>query len=294
MENVISCKNLTHYYGKRLIYKDLSFNVPKGRILGLLGKNGTGKTTTINILNGYLKPKSGECLIFGRDVQNMEPSLRRNIGLLIEGHIQYSFMNIRQIEKFYASFYPKWKKEAFYELVGKLKITPTQRISRMSCGQRSQIALGLILAQDPELLILDDFSLGLDPGYRRLFVDYLREYARAEQKTVFLTSHIIQDMERLIDDCIIMDYGRIMIQQPAKELLRSVKRYEFTVPDRYEPNGYSGFYYPSKIRNHVETFSFFSEKEAEEKLKSLGVPFSGLKAESVNLEDAFIGLTGKY
>ena len=294
MENVISCKNLTHYYGKRLIYKDLSFNVPKGRILGLLGKNGTGKTTTINILNGYLKPKSGECLIFGRDVQNMEPSLRRNIGLLIEGHIQYSFMNIRQIEKFYASFYPKWKKEAFYELVGKLKITPTQRISRMSCGQRSQIALGLILAQDPELLILDDFSLGLDPGYRRLFVNYLREYARAEQKTVFLTSHIIQDMERLIDDCIIMDYGHIMIQQPVKELLGSVKRYEFTVPDRYEPNGYSGFYYPSKIRNHVETFSFFSEKEAEEKLKSLGVPFSGLKAESVNLEDAFIGLTGKY
>ena len=294
MENVISCKNLTHYYGKRLIYKDLSFNVPKGRILGLLGKNGTGKTTTINILNGYLKPKSGECLIFGRDVQNMEPSLRRNIGLLIEGHIQYSFMNIRQIEKFYASFYPKWKKEAFYELVGKLKITPTQRISCMSCGRRSQIALGLILAQDPELLILDDFSLGLDPGYRRLFVDYLREYARAEQKTVFLTSHIIQDMERLIDDCIIMDYGRIMIQQPVKELLGSVKRYEFTVPDRYEPNGYSGFYYPSKIRNHVETFSFFSEKEAEEKLKSLGVPFSGLKAESVNLEDAFIGLTGKY
>ena len=294
MENVLSCKNLTHYYGKRLIYKDLSFNVPKGRILGLLGKNGTGKTTTINSLNGYLKPKSGECLIFGRDVQNMEPSLRRNIGLLIEGHIQYSFMNIRQIEKFYASFYPKWKKEAFYELVGKLKITPTQRISRMSCGQRSQIALGLILAQDPELLILDDFSLGLDPGYRRLFVDYLREYARAEQKTVFLTSHIIQDMERLIDDCIIMDYGHIMIQQPVKELLGSVKRYEFTVPDRYEPNGYSGFYYPSKIRNHVETFSFFSEKEAEEKLKSLGVPFSGLKAESVNLEDAFIGLTGKY
>lgn len=294
MENVISCKNLTHYYGKRLIYKDLSFNVPKGRILGLLGKNGTGKTTTINILNGYLKPKSGVCLIFGRDVQNMEPSLRRNIGLLIEGHIQYSFMNIRQIEKFYASFYPKWKKEAFYELVGKLKITPTQRISRMSCGQRSQIALGLILAQDPELLILDDFSLGLDPGYRRLFVDYLREYARAEQKTVFLTSHIIQDMERLIDDCIIMDYGRIMIQQPVKELLSSVKRYEFTVPDRYEPNEYSGFYYPSKIRNHVGTFSFFSEKEAEEKLKSLGVPFSGLKAESVNLEDAFIGLTGKY
>ena len=295
MENVISCKNLTHYYGKRLIYKDLSFNVPKGRILGLLGKNGTGKTTTINILNGYLKPKSGECLIFGRDVQNMEPSLRRNIGLLIEGHIQYSFMNIGQIERFYASFYPKWRREAFYELVSKLKIAPGQRISRMSCGQRSQIALGLILAQDPELLILDDFSLGLDPGYRRLFVDYLREYARAEQKTVFLTSHIIQDMERLIDDCIIMDYGCILMQKPVKELLDSVKRYEFTVPESYELPECPGFYHPSKIRNRIETFSFLPIRDVEERLKSLNAPYAGLKAEPVhNLEDAFIGLTGKY
>ena len=114
-------------------------------------------------------------------------------------------MNITQIEKFYASFYPgQWKKEAYYDLMNKLKVAPGQRISRMSNGQRSQVALGLILAQNPELLILDDFSLGLDPGYRRLFVDYLRDYARSENKTVFLTSHIIQDMERLIDDCIII------------------------------------------------------------------------------------------
>lgn len=103
--------------------------------------------------------------------------------------------------------------------MNKLKVATGQRISRMSCGQRSQVALGLILAQNPELLVLDDFSLGLDPGYRRLFVDYLRDYARSEGKTVFLTSHIIQDMERLVDDCIIMDYGKILIQKPITELL---------------------------------------------------------------------------
>ena len=199
MSAIIECRNLTHYYGRRLIYRDLSFDVPQGRILGLLGKNGTGKTTTINILSGYLKPRSGECRIFGQEVQNLDPVLRRNIGLLIEGHVQYQFMTIEQIEKFYSVFYPAWRRDAYYELMRKLKVAPGQRISRMSCGQRSQVALGLILAQNPELLVLDDFSLGLDPGYRRLFVDYLREYARAESKTVFLTSHIIQDMERLVD-----------------------------------------------------------------------------------------------
>ncbi|MBQ4062949.1 MAG: ABC transporter ATP-binding protein, partial [Bacteroidaceae bacterium] len=192
MENIIECKQLTHYYGKRLIYENLSFNVPKGRILGLLGKNGTGKTTTINILSGYLKPRAGECRIFGQNIQEMDPVLRRNIGLLIEGHVQYQFMTISEIEKFYAAFYPgQWRKDAYYELMNKLKVAPGQRISRMSCGQRSQVALGLIFAQNPELLVLDDFSLGLDPGYRRLFVDYLKDYARSENKTVFLTSHII-------------------------------------------------------------------------------------------------------
>jgi ABC-2 type transport system ATP-binding protein len=111
--------------------------------------------------------------------------VKEKIGFLIEGHIKYAFMNIHQIEKFYSGFYPNWKRDAYFELMSKLKVTPKQKISTMSCGQRSQVALGLILAQDPDLLVLDDFTLGLDPGYRRLFVDYLREYAKAENKTIF-------------------------------------------------------------------------------------------------------------
>lgn len=295
MDNIIECINLTHYYGKRMIYQDLNFTVPKGRILGLLGKNGTGKTTTINILSGYLKPRSGRCLIFGHDIQTMDPVLRQNIGLLIEGHVQYQFMTITEIEKFYASFYPRWKKDAYYELMNKLKVAPKQRISRMSCGQRSQVALGLILAQDPELLVLDDFSLGLDPGYRRLFADYLREYALAENKTVFLTSHIIQDMERLIDDCIIMDYGSILIQQPISELLNTLRRYTAIVPVGYEfPSNSEGLYHPTIIRNSFETFSFLPVEQVEAMFKELQVPYTDLRNEKVNLEDAFIGLTGKY
>lgn len=148
------------------------------------------------------------------------------------------------------------EKEAYYDLMNKLKVAPGQRISRMSNGQRSQVALGLILAQNPELLILDDFSLGLDPGYRRLFVDYLRDYARSENKTVFLTSHIIQDMERLIDDCIIMDYGSILIQQPIETLMKELRRYTCTVSEGYQPQLPATCYHPAVIRQTLETYSF--------------------------------------
>lgn len=292
MENVIECRNITHYYGKRLIYEDLSFAVPRGRILGLLGKNGTGKTTTINILSGFLQPRSGECLILGEKIGQMNPLTRRKISLLIEGHVQYQFMTIEQIERFYSRFYPNWKREAYYELMSRLKVAPHQRINRMSCGQRSQVALGLILAQDAEVLVLDDFSLGLDPGYRRLFVDYMREYAKAENKTVFLTSHIIQDMERLIDDCIIMDYGKILVQMPVEELLGKFRRYTTQVEADFKLQDTEVIYNPSVIRSSMELFSMLPEEEVKARLAAQGV--GNLSVERVGLEDAFIGLTGKY
>ena len=294
IENIIECHNLTHYYGKRLIYENINFNVPKGRIMGLLGKNGTGKTTTINILSGYLQQHSGECRMFGEEVRTMNPHIRQRIAILIEGHIQYQFMTITQIEKFYAQFYPNWQREAYYELMSKLRVSPNQKISKMSCGQRSQVALGLIMAQNPDLLILDDFSLGLDSGYRRLFVEYLREYAKAEEKTVFLTSHIIQDMERLIDDCIIMDYGGIIVQMPVSELLQKGHTYTFSVPQGYEMPSCVDFHYPLAIRGKMETFSFMEEPAARARLQELGVPFANLQCLTVDLEDAFVGLSGKY
>ena len=296
MENVIECRNLTHYYGNRMIYENLSFTVPRGRILGLLGKNGTGKTTTINILSGYLQPRSGECLIFGENIQQKNPVTRQRIGLLIEGHVQYAFMNVEEIEHYYSAFYPNWNRDAYYGLVRKLKIAPRQRIARMSCGQRSQVALGLILAQNAELLVLDDFSMGLDPGYRRLFIDYLREYAKAESKTIFLTSHIIQDMERLIDDCIIMDYGSILIQQPVQQLLKTFRRYTFriegTIPEILPED--ATLYHSAVIRDCGETYSFEDAEYISCWLRRNGIAYKELKAESLNLEDAFIGLTGKY
>lgn len=292
-EKIIECDNITHYYGDRLIYEGLSFEVEKGKILGLLGKNGTGKTTIINILNGYLKPRSGICRLFGEDMNSISPKTKSKVGLLLEGHIQHSYFTVGQIERFYSSFFSKWNRDAYYELLKKLQVLPNQKISTMSCGQRSQIALGLLFAQDPELLILDDFSMGLDPGYRRLFVEYLKDYAASNGKTVFLTSHIIQDMEMLIDDCMIMDYGKLLLHKPVNYIMNNFKRYRFVSQyDNFKIEHSDDIWSPSSMGNKWEIYSFLPKDAVMNILKPYGI--NNCTEENLSLEDAFIGMTGKY
>lgn len=296
MEYVVECNNLTHYYGKRLIYEDMSFKIKKGSIFGLLGKNGTGKTTTINILNGYLKPHSGQCLIFGEDSQNLSPETKTRIGFLMEGHIQYNFMNISQIEKFYSSFFPKWKKDAYYELMEKLEVLPEQKLSTMSCGQRSQVALGLILAQDPDLMILDDYSMGLDAGYRRLFLDYLNEYAASHEKTIFITSHILQDLQDFVRDIVVLDYRGVLLSTTVADFQANFKQFNFEInatPDIQleKSEVVSNF---ELFKTHGAIYSFKEQDQVEEYLKQKNISFNNLHRVPMSLEDAFVGLTGKY
>jgi len=292
MQPIIKCNNITHYYGDRCIYENLNFEVQRGKVLGLLGKNGTGKTTIINILNGFLKPVSGTCQLFGEEMERLSPETKRKIGLLLEGHVQHDFFTVQQIEKYYSSFFQNWKKDAYYELLKKLQVSPTQKISTMSCGQRSQVALGLLLAQDPELLILDDFSMGLDPGYRHLFVDYLREFAASGDKTIFLTSHIIQDMEQLVDECIILDYGRILLHDKTARIMNQFRRFTFH-SEIFQMPETDQLWNTERIGTQWETYSFLPHDEVK-RLVSANNRIDAFQAAELTLEEAFIGMTGKY
>jgi ABC-2 type transport system ATP-binding protein len=295
MNNIIECINLTHYYGKKRVYENLNFSVREGEIFGLLGKNGAGKTTTINILNGHLTPTGGECRIFNENSQKLSPETKRRIGYLMEGHIQYSFMNIQQIEKFYAAFYPRWRKDAFYDLMSKLDVTPRQMISKMSCGQRSQVALGLVLAQDPDLMVMDDYSMGLDPGYRRLFIDYLKAYARDESKTIFVTSHIIQDLEGFIDECLILGHSGILLYGSVENFRKTFRKFQFKISrsdiDLKRDDLITNV---EIIKNLITVYSFKGRENLENHLIGLGINCDEFKEIPMSLEDAFIGLTGKY
>ena len=286
---------MRHCFGNRVIYKNLNFTVPRGRVFGLLGKNGVGKTTLIKILMGFLRPTSGACRVLGEDSHNLLPAARRKIGLLFEGHLAYEFMSISQIEKFYSVHYPSWDRGLYYELVDRLDLPYDHLIKNMSCGQRSQVVLGLIFAQNPDLMILDDYSMGLDAGYRRLFLEYLYEYVKDGSKTVFVTSHIVQDLENLVNDVIFLDRGGEIFQTSLDKFMSDFKQF------RFGKNGSGKMSHKDDVITNIDdsgsmisVYSFQTSAAVSNHLKGRGFDVSGLEQVPMSLEDAFIGLTGKY
>ncbi|PTN38759.1 ABC transporter ATP-binding protein [Desulfonatronum sp. SC1] len=293
MSNAIEIRGLGHRYNGRTIYENLNFSVPEGSVCGLLGKNGQGKTTLVNILMGFLKPFKGECLVLGEDSHDLPPAVRARIGLLHEGHLAYEFMTIAQTERFYRGFYPRWNPEMFFGLVNKMGLSLSHKVGNMSCGQRSQVVLGVIMAQDPDLLILDDYSMGLDAGYRRLFLDVLHDFAAKKGKTIFVTSHIVQDLEQLVDTIIFIDRGEIM-QVGLEEFMTAFNKYVFhceNVDELPRDDIVKGFERRGKT---ISLYSYADIQAVERHLAGLGVQARDLSQASMSLEDGFIGLMGKY
>ncbi len=289
----IEVSGLCHRYGSKTVYEDLTFSVDKGAVCGLLGKNGQGKSTLVNILMGFLKPVRGVCRVLGEDSHDLSPLNRGRIGLLHEGHLAYDFLTIEQSERFYGAFYPEWQADRFYDLVDRMGMPRSSRLNRLSCGQRSQVVLGLIMAQNPDLLILDDFSLGLDAGYRRLFLEVLHDFTKNGDKTVFVTSHIVQDLENLVDQIIFIDRGRIWKTRLAV-FLDSFKRYECIELGGRQPVCDAVVRGVERRNGSTFLYSFSGLDELIVRLEAQGCGPVRLQRRPMTLEDGFVGLLGHY
>ena len=283
---VISISRLDHSYGTKKIYQNLNLDIQPGTIFGLLGKNGVGKSTLINLLMGYLKPQKGECLIFGEPANYLSPETRSRIALLYEGFISYDSMSVEQVEKFFSSFYPGWQKKYFTELVELMDISMQQPLSSLSFGQKSQVVLGLLLAQDADLLILDDYSMGLDAGYRRLFIDYLSHYLENTSKTVLITTHVMNDLERLVDEIAIVDRSTDVFQSSMDHFNQSFRCY--STRQSIEVKGSTLIHRKETHREQSHVYSF-RDREAVE--RDLEIP---LVEVPLTFEERFLGYVGKY
>lgn len=275
--NIIEIKDLDYSYGKTKIYEGLTLKIQKGSIYGVLGKNGVGKSTLINILMGYLKPKAGECLVFGESSHNLSNANKEKIALLHEGFVTYDYMTIEELESFFAPFYSNWDKKVFYELIDLMRLKYKQKVSTLSFGQKSQVVLGTLFAQNAELLILDDYSMGLDAGYRRLFIDYLKDYISKGQKTVLITSHVMSDLLGLIDDIAIVQRGGEVYQNSLEDFITDFNCYEASLDASFDE---TKVHRVQKYKDKQHLFSF-------DKL-------DGLTQIDCDFEEKFLGFVGRY
>src|SRR5580704_15949554 len=204
---VIQTRGLTKYFGGKAAVYELNLDVPRGCVFAFLGRNGSGKTTTIRMLLGLVQPTRGSGLLLGQDIRSLTPEIRARVGYLTEEHRLYSWMSVSQCGGFQSAFFPRWNEKLFRGVIGHFGLKPTARVKDLSRGERAGLCLALTLAPDPELLVLDDPGLGLDPVARRMLVESMIYLTRKSDRTIFFSSHDLADVERVADYIAVFDHS---------------------------------------------------------------------------------------
>jgi len=220
----VEAQGLTKYFGARKAVDSLDLCIEKGIVVSLLGRNGAGKTTTIRMLLGMLAPSRGTCRLLGCGSANLTPEVKQHIGYLPEGHPLFGWMKLGQAARFFSGFYPRWKQRVFEKLVDYFGLPLDRKLRTLSRGERAQAALALTVAQDPELLILDDPTQGVDAVARREFLAALVALIRQQERTILFSSHVLGDVERVSDRIVVLDHGVVRADCPVDTFKQSVRR----------------------------------------------------------------------
>ena len=232
----IEAAGLTKCFGDKTVVDSLDLQVPAGSVFAFLGRNGSGKTTTIRMLLGLLRPTAGCSAVLGEESLRLRPETRERIGYVAESHPLHHWMTVGQEEYFATGFHARWDRKLFDEIIGHFGLSRATRIDAMSPGQRAGVSLAIALAPRPELMILDDHAAGLDPVARVFMREKLREAAQDSGMSVLFSSHDLDDVEHVADHAAILDYSRLRISGRLDQVAASVRRYDVrfssgTVPD---------------------------------------------------------------
>ena len=288
---VIDIDRLTKYYGTREIVRDLSLKVPAGSIYGFLGRNGMGKTTTIRILLGMEEPTRGSTRVFGHDSRTLSPEVRARIGYLPEGHHVYGWMTVKECGQFQASTFPKWNQDIFEAVITHFRLTSKMKAGHLSRGQRAGLCLAMTLAPEPELLVLDDPALGLDPVARRSLLQSMLYVTRQPNRTILFSSHLLSDVERVADRIVVLDGGVLRADctvETFRERLRHfVLKFRGTPPSAPELPGLL-----ESFRTDHELSLTFANPPSDIEAKLALLQPESIEPVEMTLEDAFVSYVG--
>lgn len=221
----IETHELTKKYGKAMVVDRLNLCVPRQQITAFLGRNGAGKSTTIKMLLGITSPTAGTGSVLGKTIRDTSQNreMRRDVAYVAEDKQLYSYMTVEQLIRFTRSFYSDWRTDAEARLLKQFQLPIRQKVKALSKGMRTKLALLLALSRQPQLLILDEPSEGLDPvSIEELLQETVG--AAASGATVFFSSHQIAEVERIADRVCIIDHGRLLVDAPLDEIRREYRR----------------------------------------------------------------------
>jgi len=291
-EPVIQTRGLTKYFGKKAAVYELNLDVPRGCVFAFLGRNGSGKTTTIRMLMGLVPPTRGGGTILGHDIRTLTPEIRARIGYLTEEHQLYGWMNVKDCGEFQSKFFPRWNAKIFNGVVGHFGLKPAAKVKDLSRGERAGLCLALTLAPEPELLMLDDPGLGLDPVARRALIESMIFLTRKSDRTIFFSSHHLSDVERVADYVAVFDRSILRACCPLEKFQDSIRqvrlRFSGTPPALPE---IPGLLQAIRTDNELRVTCVHYTGETEKILRSLS-PVT-LESLPLGLEDAFINYLGE-
>ncbi len=211
---LIEFKNVSKKYDDKLVLKDINLKIGRGKIVGLLGKNGEGKTTMIKLINDLLTPTTGEVLING-----MHPNIetKKIIAYLPERTYLDKDMKVSEVIKYFSDFYDNFDSKKALKLLKDLDLDVNARLSKMSKGMQEKVQLILVMSRDAEIYILDEPLGGVDPATRDYILDTILTNFK-EGATVIISTHLISDIERILDEVIFINKGKIVLESSADEL----------------------------------------------------------------------------
>jgi ABC-2 type transport system ATP-binding protein len=228
---VIRSQNLTRYFGRKCAVDQVTLSVPKGSVFAVLGRNGSGKTTLIRMLLGLLPPSRGTGEVLGCRSAALTAAVRGRIGYMTESHFVYGWMRVRECAAFQAGCFPRWNAKVFNSVVDYFGLDAEAKAKNLSRGERAGLSLALMLAPEPELLVLDDPALGLDPVARRALVEAMLAVTADKDRTILFSSHLLDDVERVADHVAILDRSVLRVHCSVDDFRDRIGRWILTYAD---------------------------------------------------------------
>ena len=230
-EFAVQIENLVKFYHGRCILDEINLNIPKGCIYGLLGRNGIGKTTLIRILQGLEHPTRGTTSMLGCPSTDIPPGVRGKIGYVAEGHNLIQSWKVSRLVNLCRKLSLQWNQPFFESLVQRFRLPMDRKVKELSTGMRAELNLALAMAIEPDLLILDDPTLGLDTVARRQFLELAIEMFQRDNRTILFSSHILSDVERIADRIGILAGGKLVVDCPLDQLKERITKLRLIFPD---------------------------------------------------------------